>query len=83
MPFACASILSFLAYRTLSASEWYYVWLWLLTGLSAVLAARLLWQAGFKCAAAAGTTIGLLVGQWWLVEALILRAFWRINGFAP
>jgi hypothetical protein len=83
VPFACASILSFVAYRTLSASEWYYALLWLLAGLSVVLAARLLFQAGFKAWPVAATAIGLLAGQWWLVEALILRAFWRLNGFGP
>ncbi len=28
-------------------------------------------------------SFGLLVGQWWLVQALILAFFWHRNGFAP
>ncbi|CAN7680731.1 hypothetical protein [Variovorax paradoxus] len=83
IPFACVSALAFLVYRTLSASEWYYALLWLLAGLSAVFAARLLLQTGLRAWPVAATALGLLAGQWWLVEALILRALWRLNGFAP
>lgn len=83
VPFVFASVLTFLVYKTLWASDWYYAYLSLLGVLSAVMAARLFLQTGIERWPVAGVTIGLLFGQWWLVEALILRAFWRINGFAP
>lgn len=50
---------------------------------SVVLAARLLRQTKLKAVPIAVVAIGFLLGQWWFVEALILRAFWSINGFAP
>lgn len=30
-----------------------------------------------------GVIVGLLLGQWWLVQLVILQFFWRAGGFAP
>jgi len=30
-----------------------------------------------------GVIAGLLLGQWWLVQFVILQFFWRAGGFAP
>lgn len=51
--------------------------------LGVVLAARLLRQTTLKAVPITVVAIGLLLGQWWFVEALTLRAFWSVNGFAP
>jgi len=81
--FALASGLTALARESLAGSKWYYAILASLMAFSVVLAARLLRQTRLKAMPIAAVAIGLLLGQWWLVEALVLRAFWSINGFAP
>lgn len=81
--FAFASGLTALAREILVGSKWYYVFLAALLMLSVVLAARLLGQTGPKPVPIAVVAIGSLLGQWWFVETLVLRAFWTINGFAP
>jgi hypothetical protein len=63
--------------------EWYYL------GLSALGIVGLL--SGIGILAATGRTrrsivlvvLGLLIGQWWLMEILIVQAIWSIKGFAP
>jgi hypothetical protein len=82
-PFVCASLLTFLAYKTFWAAERYYLFLSLLGILSCFFAVMVLKRTGRTWSAVAGVTIGLLIGQWWFVENLILRAFWRFGGFAP
>lgn len=82
-PFALASLCTFLAYKTLWAIELYWVVLALLGALSCCLAARVLLRTGWKPLPLVGVVIGLIVGQWWLIQTLILQALWRINGFAP
>jgi hypothetical protein len=81
--FALASGLTALARESLAGSKWYYAFLAALMMFSVVLAARLLRQTKLKAVPIAVVSIGFLLGQWWFVEALILRAFWSINGFAP
>lgn len=82
-PFVCASCLTFLAYRTLWDTGSYFAYLSLLGVLSVLLAARLLFQTGAKVWPMAGVVTGLLVGQWWFVQSLINRLFFRFSGFAP
>jgi len=82
-PFACASCLTSLAYKTLWDTQSYFTYLSLLGLLSLLLAARFLFQTGARAWPITGVTTGLLLGQWWFVQSLILRTFWSINGFAP
>ena len=28
-------------------------------------------------------SLSLVIGQWWLIETLLARVIWSINGFAP
>lgn len=81
--FVCASLLTVWTYKTFWAAERYYLFLSLLGILSCFFAITVLKKTGPKWGAVAGVTIGLLVGQWWFVENLILRAFWRFGGVAP
>jgi hypothetical protein len=83
MPFVCASGLSILVSRALWNTSSYYMYLGVLGVVSVVLAARILFQAGTKVWPVAGVVAGLLLGQWWLVQAVLLRAFFRLSGFAP
>jgi hypothetical protein len=82
-PFACASCLTILASKTLWSTSSYYTYLSLLGVMSVLLAARLLFQTGTKVWPMAGVVTGLLVGQWWFVQSLINRLFFRFSGFAP
>lgn len=81
--FVLASGLTALAQESLVGSNLYYAFLAALMMLSVVLAARLLRQTTLKAVPITVVAIGLLLGQWWFVEALTLRAFWSVNGFAP
>lgn len=81
--FCGASLLTWAAYKTLWGTEWYLIYLSLLSTLSAGLAIAVLRQAGFRLLPLAGVVVGLLVGQWWFVQAVILRLFWRMGGMAP
>ena len=29
------------------------------------------------------TALGFIVGQWWMLEGMLMIAIWKINGFAP
>lgn len=82
-PFACASCLTILASRTLWNTNSYFTYLSLLGVVSVLLAARLLFQTGAKVWPMTAVITGLLVGQWWFVQSLILRSFFRFSGFAP
>lgn len=81
--FALTSGLTAFARESLAGSKWYYASLAGLMMLSVLFAARLLRQTRLKAIPITGVAIGLLLGQWWFVEAVALRAFWSINGFAP
>lgn len=81
--FACASCITFLVYKTLASTDWYFVYLSFLGMLSVLLAARLLFQTGTKVWPMAAVVTGLLVSQWWFVQRLINRLFFYFSGFAP
>ena len=83
MLFVVASMLTFLAYKVLWATEWYWGYLSVLGIISATLAIRFLIQKGLKLWPVVGVILGLMIGQWWLVEALILQVTWSLNGFVP
>jgi hypothetical protein len=82
-PFTCASLLTFVAYKTLWATQWYWVFLSLLGLLNCGLSALVLRKTGLKYWPILGVAVGLLLGQWWLVQMLILGLFFCVGGFAP
>lgn len=82
-PFAIASALTFLVYRSLWALEWYWTVLSLLGGVCGILAIRILRQTGLHPWPILGVVVGLLVGQWWFIQTMVLQLLWRSNGFAP
>ncbi|MDO9166724.1 MAG: hypothetical protein Q7U13_11520 [Rhodoferax sp.] len=82
--FAAASTLSLIVDRSLWwAGQTYWVLLSLLAIASAILAFRVLARTGLKALPIAGVVLGLLIGQWWLIEFCATTALWRIRGFAP
>ena len=48
-----------------------------------LVAARIVSQSGRHAASSGLVALGLLIGQWWLVEALLVQALWSLGGFAP
>jgi hypothetical protein len=67
--------------------------LWMLASYELVLSALAIISAGlglwilitnrFAWRSVILVVLGLIVGQWWLVESLTMMAFWSIRGFAP
>jgi prepilin signal peptidase PulO-like enzyme (type II secretory pathway) len=83
LPFVAASTLTLLVYLTLWPMKWYWVVLSALAFLCVFLAATILVRKGVTRASVLGIVIGLLIGQWWLVEYLVSQLLWRFRGFAP
>ncbi len=83
VPFALSSLGTSIAYRTLWRTEWYWIYLSLLGVLSLFFAALVLKRCGFKFLPLAGVIVGLLLGQWWFIQSVILQMFWHFSGFAP
>lgn len=81
--FVCVSLLTWTAYKTLWASEFYWVYLSCLGVLSICLGLMVLRKAEWGLLSVIGVVGGLLLGQWWFVQVVILRLFWQIGGFAP
>lgn len=81
--FTFASLLAWGAYKTLWRTEWYVAWLSLLGLLNACLAISVVRRTGLKFLPMTGVIAGLLLGQWWLVQLVIVQFFWRLGGFAP
>jgi hypothetical protein len=61
----------------------YFVWLSVAAVLSLALGLWVLWLVHFRRAAVVLVVLGLLVGQWWFWQLLLIMTFWRIRGFAP
>lgn len=67
--------------------------LWMLTSYELMLSALAIFSAAlgvwilittrFAWRSVALVVLGLIVGQWWLVESLAMMAFWSLRGFAP
>ncbi len=83
VPFVISSLLTLPVYATLWALGWYWVLLSLLGALSGILAARIFAHTGLRRSSVIGVALGLLVGQWWLIEFIATQILWYIRGFAP
>lgn len=82
--FAAASTISLIVDRTLWwMGQTYWILLSFLAITSAILAFRVLTHTGLKVLPITGVALGLLIGQWWLIEFCATTALWRIRGFAP
>jgi len=63
--------------------EWYYVALSALGITSLLLGITILATTGRTRRSIVLIVLGLAIGQWWLIEASVMMAFWSIKGFAP
>ena len=82
--FGAAVTLSLTVDRTLWwAGQTYWILLSVLAILNGILAFGVLARTGLKTLPIIGVVLGLLIGQWWLIESFATTALWSIRGFAP
>ena len=75
--------MTFLAYNSLWAIDSYWVLLSILGILSSFFAVRVIWYEGLRIRQLALVIAGMILGQWWLIEIIVVRILWTIRGFAP
>ena len=83
VPFVVASVATVVAHNTLWATDWYRGYLAAFGVLCCVLGVVVLAKTGTRRWSIAGVIVGLLIGQWWLIQILILAISWRVAGFSP
>jgi hypothetical protein len=81
--FILVSLASLVAYKTAWATSFYWVLLNCLAVAAVVMGLVVLRQTGVKPWSLVVVIGGLLVGQWWLIQLLLIIAFGRLRGFAP
>lgn len=82
-PFAIASMITLLLYATAWAMPRYWIVLSFLAISSAIFAVRILARTGVRPWPVVWIVLGLIVGQWWIIELISMELLWRIRGFAP
>lgn len=82
-PFVIASLGTAIVYSTGWSIKPYWVVLSVLGVVSVILAARVLVHTRFKAWSVVLILAGLVAGQWWFVESLVMQAWWTLRGFAP
>jgi hypothetical protein len=81
--FGTLSVLTFYVYVSAWHMSMYWILLSSLAALSGVLGTIVLMRARFSWSACLGVGLGLLVGQWWVVEFALAQILWHLRGFAP
>ena len=81
--FVVASLLTLLIYFTSWTIGPYWLVLSVLGFLSVGLAISILARTGPKAWAIAGVAVGLVIGQWWVIEMGVMQLLWGTRGFAP
>jgi hypothetical protein len=77
------AVLTWVVYSGLWMKGWYYLALSALGIISLFLAIGILATKGRTCRSIILIVLGLVIGQWWLIESLAMMALWGIRGFAP
>jgi hypothetical protein len=83
LPFWVTSVIAFSVYKALWAIDSYWALLSILGILSCILAIRVIIYTGLNFRALALVIAGLVLGQWWFIEIIIVKILWGIRGFAP
>ncbi len=81
--FCLFAILTQLASAHLWMLESYELVLSVLAVISAGLGFWILLTNRFAWRLVVLVMLGLVIGQWWLIELLTMMVFWSISGFAP
>ncbi len=74
---------TWVAVRALWMSEIYTLILGALSTATIVVALVIALCSKLSMRGVIALACGLLVGQWWLIETGLLRAYWTFSGFAP
>lgn len=82
-PFVLTSVATLVVQATLWASPSYQIILGALAVASIIFGIKALWETGREIWAVLLVLAGLLIGQWWLVEAAAAQLVWAWRGFAP
>lgn len=61
----------------------YYLILYALAALNCCLGALIVATDGFALRSMLLMVLGIAVGQWWLIERLVVQAIWGMSGLAP
>mgnify|MGYP001423388834 CR=1 FL=1 len=83
VPFVVASLATVIVYVTLWSVGWYWILLFLLGVLCGFFAARILARSKQSRWSVWFVVLGLVLGQWWVIEHLATQAIWQIRGFGP
>lgn len=81
--FILTSVLTWLVYSELWMVSLYYFVLSLLgifcfcLGLCLVVSSHFSWHSILL------VVIGLVIGQWWLLEQIVMQIIWKLKGMAP
>lgn len=81
--FALTSVLTPVVYKTAYALSAYSVVLSCLGIAAIVFAGLALRHTGLKAWSVAVVAGGLVIGQWWFIQIIVLQAFWNWRGFGP
>lgn len=81
LPFAATSLLTLLIYTTLWAIGSYWALLSIFGIFCGVFAARIIARTGLRWWPVVWVAVGLIIGQWWLIELMIMQLFWKSKGF--
>lgn len=81
--FWLSAVLTWIVYSALWMKGWYYLALSALGIISLFLGIGILATKGRTRRSIILIVLGLVIGQWWLIEMLIAQAIWSIRGFAP
>ena len=81
--FAAASFLTLLIYATGWHTNGYWLLLSALGILSGVLGMMLLVHTGLRWKPLVAVILGLIIGQWWIIEFAAVQMIWSSRGFAP
>jgi hypothetical protein len=81
--FIVVSLGSLVAYKTAWGASFYWLLLSCLAVAAVVLGLVVLRQTGVKLWSLVVVVGGLLIGQWWLIQLLLIVAFGKLRGFAP
>ena len=81
--FALVSLASLVAYKTAWSTSFYWVLLSGLAVIAVVMGLVVLRQTGVKPWPLVAVIGGLIVGQWWFIQWLLIVVFGKLRGFAP
>ena len=81
--FGLVSLASLVVYKTAWSVSFYWLLLSCLAVAAVVMGLIVLRQTGVKPWSLAAVIGGLVVGQWWFIQWLLIVAFGKLRGFAP